>query len=87
MSVMVYFIVVATAHVVVGNYVTMGIEKVKAVERIQANKRVESATFSPAPNVTYAYEAGNFIELLLGFVADTYSTFSHRLKRVRKNKE
>lgn len=76
-------VVVATTNVLVGNNVTTGVEKVKAVERIQSDKRVGNVSFTPAPNVTY--EAGKSIELLPGFSVDAFSVFSAQIKTCPQN--
>ena len=76
-------VAIANTSVVVGSNVTTGVEKVKAVERIQSNKRIGDVSFTPAPNVTY--EAGRSIELQPGFVVDAFSVFSAQIKTCPQN--
>jgi Concanavalin A-like lectin/glucanases superfamily/Bacterial Ig-like domain len=71
-------VTVVTTNVMVNNDINTGIEKVKALERIESNKKVGDINFSPAPNVSY--EAGKSIELKPGFVVEKNSTFKAEIK-------
>ncbi|SOE22909.1 Right handed beta helix region [Spirosomataceae bacterium TFI 002] len=69
---------VAQPNVTVTNNVSTGKAIVKAVNTIEANKKVGDPNVTPAPNVIY--EAGNSILLQPGFVAQGAAVFKAEIK-------
>lgn len=72
------YVVVASSNVNVSSNVITGVEKVKATDSIESDKKVGDGTFTPAPNVIY--EAGKSILLKPGFVAERNTIFKAEIK-------
>lgn len=73
-----FTIVVASNTLAVGQNITTGKERFKAVTTLTSEKKVGNDNFTPGANVIY--EAGNSITLMPGFEVSKWSVFKAEIK-------